>query len=57
MHHAQILIGHFRKMVGNWPVASYYFALCIDATVQADESGSPRNKQLLVMPIEQLTYW
>jgi len=28
MHHADILIGHFREMVGNWPVASCYFALC-----------------------------
>jgi len=27
MHHAEILIGHFREMVGNWPVASFYFAL------------------------------
>jgi len=22
------LIGHFREMVGNWPVASCYFAAC-----------------------------
>jgi len=28
MHHAEILIGHFGEMVGNWPVASCYFALC-----------------------------
>jgi len=28
MYHAEILIGHFREMVGNWPVASCYFALC-----------------------------
>jgi len=28
MHHAEVLIGHFREMVGNWPVASCYFALC-----------------------------
>jgi len=28
MHHAEILIDHFREMVGNWPVASCYFALC-----------------------------
>ena len=27
MHHAEILIGHFREMVGNWPVASCYLAL------------------------------
>jgi len=23
----KILIGHFREMVGNWPVASCYYAL------------------------------
>jgi len=28
MHHAEILIGHFREMVGNWPLVSCYFALC-----------------------------
>jgi len=28
MHHAEILISHFGEMVGNWPVASCYFALC-----------------------------
>jgi len=27
MHHAEILIGHFREMVGSWPVASCYFVL------------------------------
>jgi len=27
MHYAEILIGHFREMVGIWPVASCYFAL------------------------------
>jgi len=35
MHHAEILIGHFREMVGNWPVASCYFALwCIIMLLQ-----------------------
>jgi len=29
MHHAEILIGHFREMVRNWPVANCYFALCL----------------------------
>ena len=29
MHRAEILIGHLREMVGNWPVASCYFALCL----------------------------
>ena len=28
MHHAEILIGHFREIVRNWPVASCYFVLC-----------------------------
>jgi len=23
LHHAEILIGHFREMIGNWPVSSY----------------------------------
>jgi len=27
MHHAEILIGHFGEMVGNWPLPSCYFAL------------------------------
>ena len=29
MHHAEILIGHFRETIGNWPVASCYFALWV----------------------------
>jgi len=29
MHHAEILIGHFREIIGNWPVASCYFALWV----------------------------
>jgi len=27
MHHAEILIGHFREMVGNWPVASKFSSI------------------------------
>jgi len=30
MHYAEVLIGHFREMVGNWPLASWYFALWLD---------------------------
>jgi len=33
MHHAEILIGHFRETVRNWPVASSYFTLCIMCTL------------------------
>jgi len=29
MHHAEILIGHFREMARNWLVASCYFVLCM----------------------------
>ena len=28
VHHAEILIGHFREMVGHWPVASCYLTEC-----------------------------
>jgi len=31
MHHAKILVGHFREMVRNWPVASCYFTLWVNS--------------------------
>ena len=47
MHHAEILIGHFREMVRNWPVTSCYFVLCgplrqiLEAVYSRDSRSSP----------------
>jgi len=44
MHHAEILIGHFREMVGNWPVASSYLAPCNVMLWSQKMSNLPGNK-------------
>ena len=44
MHHGEILIGHFREMVRNWPVASCYFALCVSHAVWSGTTECVKGK-------------
>jgi len=45
MHHAEILIGRFGEMVGNWPVASCYFALCVPHAVWSGTTECVKGNQ------------